>query len=294
MSQPFFMVDVFADRPYSGNPLPVVIDTHGLSDETMQRIAAEMNFSETTFVQPRPEPDGSYSVRLFTPSREIAFAGHPILGTARVIRDVLLDGADAGVRLALAGRRVDVTFEPEADGSEIAWFHAPPIELGAIAEPEPVARALGLRPQDIATRTPIQVASAGTAAMIVPLTGLDALRRARLDLEAFSVLAGAGFPPLLYLFTWQTHQPDNQVCARFFFEAHGIREDPATGNGAAFLGAYLLAHGTPANEGFELRIEQGHEVRRPSRVMLKARMRDAVQEVRVGGRVILTVRGELL
>jgi trans-2,3-dihydro-3-hydroxyanthranilate isomerase len=140
----------------------------------------------------------------------------------------------------------------------------------------------------------VQRVAAGTAAMIVPLRSLDALRRARLDLAAYAPLAAEGFPPLTYLFTTQTRQAGNDLSARFFFEAHGVREDPATGNGAAFLGAWLLEHGYfPAAE-LSLRIEQGHEVQRPSLVRLRARATDTGREVEVGGKVIAVVAGELL
>ena len=141
---------------------------------------------------------------------------------------------------------------------------------------------------------PIQMVSAGTSAMIVPLRSHDALRRSKLNLEAYSSLAAEGFPPLVYVFCNQTHQPSNDLCARFFFEAHGVREDPATGNGAAFLGAYLLEHQAYPDSSLCIRIEQGYEVRRPSLIMLRAHMEGDDHHVSVGGYVIPTVQGELL
>ena len=130
--------------------------------------------------------------------------------------------------------------------------------------------------------------------MIVPLRSLDALRRSQLNLDDYAPLLAKGFPPLTYLYCRQTHQPDNDLCVRFFFEAHGVREDPATGNGAAFLGAYLLAHGVFRQPELSLRIEQGYEVRRPSLIMLRARSHNNVREVSVGGYVVPTIHGELL
>ncbi len=290
----FYIVDVFAERSYTGNQLAVVVDAGSLSDATMQQIAAETNYSETTFVAPAPEADGGYRVRIFTPAREIAFAGHPILGTAWVLRHYVLSGASGPVRLNLAVGQVPVTFEVSAEGEEVAWFLAPPVTLGATCAIEPIAAALGLSPADIAAESPVQQFTAGISAMIVPLRSLDALRRCRLDLDAYAPLAAQGLPPLVYLFCRQTHHPQNDLCARFFFEAHGVREDPATGNGAAFLGAYLLQHGVLGNGDLSLRIEQGYEVRRPSLVMLRARMREGSREVSVGGRVVPTLQGELL
>jgi trans-2,3-dihydro-3-hydroxyanthranilate isomerase len=294
MTHRFYIVDVFAERPYTGNPLAVVVGADHLSDETMQQLAAETNYSETTFVTSTPEHDGGYRVRIFTPAREIAFAGHPILGTAWVIRHRVAPEVSEPVRLNLAVGQVPVTFEPSPEGGEVAWFLAPPVVLGTTCARERIAGALGVSPKDIETKAPVQQLSAGTSAMIVPLRSLQALRRSRLDLEAFAPLAAEGFPPLVYLFCRETHHAENDLCARFFFEAHGVREDPATGNGAAFLGAYLLEHRLFPGSDLSLRIEQGYEIRRPSMVMLRARMVGGSREVRVGGQVIPTVQGELL
>lgn len=293
MAHQFYIVDVFAEQPYSGNPLAVVVGEDALSDETMQKLAAETNYSETTFVTPEPEADGGYRVRIFTPAREIVFAGHPILGTAWVLRHHVLPDATGPVKLNLMLGQVPVTFEVSAEGKEVAWFLAPPVTPGKTCAPERMAAAVGVLPGDIDADFPIQQFSAGTSAMIVPLRSLDALRRSQLDLDAFTALAAEGFPSLVYLFCRQTHHPGNNLCARFFFEAHGVREDPATGNGAAFLGAYLLKHRFFPEPEFSIRIEQGYEVRRPSLIMLRARRVDGSDEVSVGGYVMPVVRGEL-
>jgi len=294
MTQHFYMVDVFAERIYSGNQLAVVVGTVSLSDETMQQIAAEMNFSETTFVLSQPEDDGGFRVRIFTPAREIAFTGHPILGTAWVIRHQLCNESCTQVQLNLAVGQVPVTFESAADGNEVVWFHAPPMALTETSSSEAMAAALGISVNDIDTRSPIQEVSASTSAMIVPIRSLDALRRSQLNLDAYAPLAAKGFPPLIYLFCRETRKSENDFCVRFFFEAHGVREDPATGNGAAFLGAYLLEHKLTSDSKLCLKIEQGYEVRRPSLIMLRARMFNGAREVSVGGYVIPTVQGELL
>lgn len=293
MTHRFYVVDVFAERPYCGNPLAVVVGDARLPEETMQLLAAEANFSETTFVRPVPEADGGYRVRIFTPAREIAFAGHPILGTASVLRRLAAPGSSVPLLLNLAVGQVRVTFEPGHGGQEIAWFDAPGVSFGPTCAREPMAAALGIPPEDIDAASPVQQVSAGTAAMIVPLRGLDALRRSRLDLAAYAGLAAKGHPPLVYLFCRETLDAANDFCARFFFDAHGVREDPATGNGAAFFGAYLLEHRLLPDAGFSVRIEQGHEVRRPSVVRLRARSVGGLREISVGGSVIPTIVGEL-
>jgi trans-2,3-dihydro-3-hydroxyanthranilate isomerase len=294
MSHRFYIVDVFTEKPYSGNPLAVILDADDLSIDTMQKLAAEMNFSETTFVMSAPEPNGGYRVRIFTPAREIEFAGHPLLGTAWVIRQHVAPNVSGSIDLNLNLGQVPVTFESSAEGKEVAWFLAPPMSLGPTCPPKQVAEALGVSPEDIATQTPVQQVSAGTSAILVPLHSLEALRRSRLDLEAFAPLAGQGFPPLVYLFCPETHHPQNNLCVRFFFDAHGVREDPATGNGAAFLGIYLLAHNVDPGSVLFLRIEQGYEMRRPSLVLLRAHKMDTSQEVWVGGSIIPIIEGKLL
>jgi trans-2,3-dihydro-3-hydroxyanthranilate isomerase len=284
------IVDVFAERRYTGNPLAVVLGGDALPAEAMLQIAAEFNFSETTFLGSAAQANGAYRTRIFTPAGEIAFAGHPILGTGWVIRRSMAAGA--AVRLALGVGEVLVSFEL-AQGAETAWFDAPAITAGKQCPPEPIAAALGIGTRDLDPVLPVQQMSAGTAALIVPLRSLDALRRSRLDLAAFAPLAAAGFPPLVYLFCRETHRSENQLCARFFFDAHGVREDPATGNGAAFLGKYLLEQGYLGGSDLSLRIEQGHELRRPSLVMLRARRLGGEQSIRVGGAVVPVFEGEL-
>lgn len=290
----FHIVDVFAERPYTGNQLAVVVDADGFPDEQMRRIAEETNYSETAFVRAVPAPDGGYRVRIFTPAQEISFAGHPILGTAWVIRHHIAPDKPDAVRLNLAVGQVPVSFEHSADRPEIAWFLAPPVKIGPLCAPDRIAAALGLSPSDIGARGPVQQFSAGVSALIVPLRNLNALRASRLDLEAFAPLAREGFPHLVYLFCAETHHPENDLCARFFFVARGVREDPATGNAAAFLGVYLLEHRYFSELDLSLRIEQGYEINRPSLVMLRARKVGNSHDVRVGGQVIPTVRGELL
>jgi trans-2,3-dihydro-3-hydroxyanthranilate isomerase len=293
MAHPLHVVDVFAERAYAGNQLAVVISERPLPDATMQLIAGETNYSETTFVAPVPEPDGGYRVKMFTPAREIAFAGHPILGTAWVLRRQLGLHSSTQLLLNLAVGQVRVTFERGPGTQDVAWFVAPPVALGATCDRQAMAAALGISLHDFDLDLPVQQASAGTSAMIVPLRTVAALHRSRLDLDAYAPVAAKGFPPLVYLFCLQSYHHRNDIAARFFFEAQGVREDPATGNGAAFLGAYLLAHRV-FKSSFSLRIEQGRQMGRPSIVMLRGRTIDGGREIAVGGSVVATIRGELL
>ena len=294
MSHPLHIVDVFAAHAYAGNPLAVVVGDD-LPEPAMQAIAAEMNFSETTFVAATPAADGSFPTRIYTPAREIAFAGHPILGTAWIVRTYLLGRQRPDVRLGLAIGDVPVTFEPGEGGTEVAWFAAPQPEYGETCPHESIAPALGLSPADLDDTSPVQRFSAGTTSLnIVRLRTLDALQRGRLDLQAFAPLAARGWSPLVYLFCAATRDAGNDFSARFFFEAHGVREDPASGNAAAFLAHYLLEHRVLQGDALELRIEQGHALGRPSLVRVRARTEEGVRHVWVGGQVIPVVRGELV
>jgi trans-2,3-dihydro-3-hydroxyanthranilate isomerase len=293
MTPRIFIVDVFAEKPYSGNQLAVVVSDEMLPVAQMQLIAAEMNYSETTFVTPVAQADGGYAVRIFTPAREIVFAGHPILGTAWVIRRFVASGLPEALALNLSVGPVRVTFEVDADGCEVASFVAPATKLGHIYEPDVLAKTLRLDRDCIDSKWPVQQVSAGVSAVIVAVRSLDALGRCSVSTEAFAALAKAGMPALVYFHCRETRDPRNDICARFFFEANGAREDPATGNGAAFLGAYLLEHRVFPGSELSLRIEQGHNVGRPSLILLRARDVDGRRQVSVGGSVILTVRGEL-
>ena len=292
MSPALHIVDVFADRAYAGNPLAVVLDDD-FTDDERRLVAAEMNFSETTFARSVPEADGAHTTRIYTPSQELAFAGHPLLGTAWVLRHVAARPSPT-VRLALRIGPITVDFEPDGEGADVAWFRAPSIDLGPRCEPAAVASALGLAPEDLDRAYPVQKLGAGTAAMMVALRGLDAVRRARLDLERFRPLAERGFPPLFYVFSRETHRSGNHLCARFFFVAHAVREDPASGNAAAFFGRWLLEHGYFERVPSVVRIEQGYELDRPSLVLLRAARKDDGFDIRVGGRVFPVARGELV
>jgi len=294
MTRPFYIVDVFSRRPYAGNQLAVVMNADGMSGETMLRVAAEINYSETTFVASHSTQDGAFNVRIFTPARELAFAGHPLLGTAWAIRHHRTLQDDSTIKLNIPAGQIPVTFEAASEGGEIGWFVAPPVSLGPICSPSLFASALGISVADIDTTSPIQKLSAGTAAVIVPICSLKALQQCRLDLHTMAPVVAQGLPPLVYLFCRETYDPENDLCARFFFEAHGMREDPASGNAAAFLGRYFLEHRVLLSTDLHLRIEQGYAVNRPSLVYLHASALDKAHVIKVGGHVAPVVRGELL
>ena len=293
MAHRFHIVDVFAEARYAGNTLAVVRDAADLDTQTMQAIAREFGFSETTFLvsDPRDAEAGGVRVRIFTPAFEMPFAGHPTLGTAWVLREHLL-ARPAAVTLALGVGPVPVAFEPD-NGGELAWLTAPPVALGAPIPAEKVARVLGLAPSDLDPALPAQIAKAGPTFAIVPLRRREALARVRFDVDAYRAFASGDETTGLYCFAREAEYPENQIRARMFFESAGPREDPATGSATACFGAWLLEHRV-YGETLRLRIEQGVEMGRPSLLHLDASLAPHGQRIRVGGRVIESARGELV
>jgi trans-2,3-dihydro-3-hydroxyanthranilate isomerase len=295
MPHRFHIVDVFAEERYAGNQLAVVCGADALDARTMQRIAREFGFSETTFVVSDPQPgEQGTAVRIFTPTQELPFAGHPTLGTGWLLREHLLGERPDRVTLALGVGDVPVTFAPEG-GREVAWLTAPPITLGRTLEAEQIAPALGLAARDFAQELPAQHVLAGVEFVHVPLASVDALERFRLDPALFAPLDAEGFPPHVYAFARDTGGPTDLRARMQLYErddpTRSVREDPATGSATACLGAYLLAH-----DGGEVsfRIAQGVEMGRPSLLRLEARDDGGRPNVRVGGCVVEVARGELL
>ena len=286
------IVDVFAETRYAGNQLAVVRDCATLSAETMQTIAREMNFSETTFVV--DESPTRAKVRIFTPGQELPFAGHPTIGTAWVLahtpstygRDT--KGSDPFVsryRLELAAGNVDVTFD---GAGGIAWMAPPKPTLGDRFPIERAAKLIGLTPDDVSKDPPPQLVSIGPEFVFVGVRDLLALKRARLDEPYFRACLAEGLPfHAAFIFTPHAYCADADYAARLFFDANGLREDPATGSANSGFAAYLHAH---LHKPIDVIVEQGFEIQRPSRLYLKA---DATT-LRVGGRVQAVSEGQLL
>jgi trans-2,3-dihydro-3-hydroxyanthranilate isomerase len=293
MPHPLYVVDVFAEARWAGNPLSVVLDAGDLSSDQMQAIAREQNHSETSFVTAPAAQNGAWPVRYFTPTAEIPFAGHPTLGTAWVIRRHRTDGADGDITLQLPVGPVPVRFQCD-DSGELAWLQAPEVTLGRTWDRETAAAAAGLLPDDLHEQLPVQTASVGISFSVVPVKGLAALHRARLNLDAARALAQGNAPLCVYLVCLEAQSPDNNLQVRMLFDADGPREDPATGSAAACLGRYLLEHRALGDGPLDLRVEQGAAVRRPSLLRIRAQRGDAGAEIAVGGAVVPAVEGRLL
>jgi trans-2,3-dihydro-3-hydroxyanthranilate isomerase len=288
-AHPLFLVDVFAERRYAGNQLAVVLRAADLDAKTMQAIARETNFSETTFVLEEDARDGMFDVRIFTPREEVPFAGHPTLGTAWVIRNELLGGAAPSLTLRLGVGPIPVTFE-----GDLVWLEPRQPTFGPQADRETLASVLGLSVSDVAAAHPIETVSMGLPFWIVPLASLDAARRCRLDREAYRAFVEEAEAKGILVFARETEDQANAIHARVFVEWYGVPEDPATGSANACLAAYLAEHRVLGAGEITPRVEQGIEMGRPSILSLRAKKDGGRFEVRVGGRVIPVARGELL
>jgi trans-2,3-dihydro-3-hydroxyanthranilate isomerase len=283
----FYIVDVFAEEKYAGNQLAIVRGGAGLPDEGLQKMALEMNYSETAFVLSEEETEGGYDVRIFTPGDEVPFAGHPTLGTAYVIQHEILTSPVESVTLKLKAGEIPVTF------GEVLWMRQLPPTFGAILDPALFTRTLNLETADLDDRSPVQVVSTGLPALIVPLRDLDALRRCKVDWERYTEVAGPG--KNLYVFCPESHDDGpGDLSARMFANDLGVPEDPATGSAAGCLAAYLLEHSYLGTDAVDVRVEQGYEIGRPSLLYLQAERDGEKIIVNVGGKVQMVARGELV
>jgi trans-2,3-dihydro-3-hydroxyanthranilate isomerase len=293
------VIDVFTRERFGGNPLAVFPDAQGLPPERMQRIAFELNLSETTFVLPTEAPGCDARVRIFTPRAELPLAGHPTVGTAFVVGELLPaeQGAAGSKRLVLELGVGPTPVERIAgpDGGPIWRMSQPPPRVGpTAADPAAVARALGLDAEALEPSLPPTVVTVGPRALLVALRGIDALARARVRPEPWEAVAGPLGDPGAYAFV---STGPSTVQARFFAPSHGIAEDPATGSAAGPLGAWLFAHGrlAPGADGVaRLEVAQGLEMGRPSRLFVEIEGDgDAVRAVRVGGACVPVASGWL-
>jgi trans-2,3-dihydro-3-hydroxyanthranilate isomerase len=298
----FIQVDVFTDRPFGGNPLAVFPEAEGLTTEEMQRLAREMNLSETTFVLPPQVPEADFKVRIFTPVTELPFAGHPVVGTHWVLAylgrvdlrepvtqvcfelGVGVLPADLHVASGRVGRVVMTQDRPT--------FHA------VLEDVTDLAAGLGLAPEAIAeTGLPVQVVSTGVPQMMVPVRSLaevQGLEASQLNIAALNQACRAVGTECVLVFTFETERPEATVHVRMFAPLLGVLEDPATGSANGALGAYLVHHrAVPVTEPtVHILSEQGAELGRPSTLYVEVDLTgEEVTAVQVGGQVVPVAEG---
>jgi len=281
-------VDVFTDRALAGNALAVCLDGRGLDTEQMQAIARETNLSETTFILPREaatEAERGTRVRIFTVAEELPFAGHPTLGTAFVLRG---SSGALEVKLELNVGLVPVRFE---DSGQMAFGEMTQIEPEFVTEHEreAVAQAVGLRVEDFDPELPIETVSTGLPYTITPIRSLEVLRKLRIDPAKTEQYLGQSGGKFFYFVSRETVDRKARLHARMLFYGN---EDPATGSAAGCAAAWMVAHGVAQPEERVL-IEQGMEMKRPSKIFVRASKNgNRVVNVRVGGNTVEVMRGE--
>lgn len=306
----FVQFDVFTEKVFCGNPLAVFPEAEGISDERMMQIAREMNLSETVFVLPADKENVLRRLRIYTPMREIPFAGHPIVGTWTALAQEnvvpLPEGGNGWQRIfhevGIGVLPVDIEFKDgkplQVEMTQGKFQILDEIDDGH--EQAELARALGLAREDLDESLPIQVITTGLPCLAVPVRSLADLRdihvNSTLLAEVYQRHGGTG----CHAFTRETIEVGAaRAHARFFAPADNIPEDPATGSACGALGGYLVHHGglnlEPEDGRYKFVIEQGDFIHRPSRINLTVKgTAGAVEEVKVGGPAVLVARGEVL
>ncbi|MCZ6585498.1 MAG: PhzF family phenazine biosynthesis protein [Gammaproteobacteria bacterium] len=292
----YFICDVFTDKPFCGNQLAVLPEADGLSELQMQKIAREFNFAETTFVFPT-EAKNLRKVRIFTPTKEIPFAGHPNIGTAFVLA---VDGAFGEFE-----GTITVAFEEAAGVVQISIQHrehqtlwceleAPQsLSLGEQISPQRMAALLCIEPEDIVTSTHLPMtASVGLPFLIVEVRDRDALERARANISELTTLQAEGICPNIHIYALSSDEFD--IRARMFAPLDGIPEDPATGSANCALVALLSELRSEEEGNFGWRIAQGVELGRPSILDARTEKRNGVvTKTWIGGSSVLVSEGRI-
>ncbi|UCG93295.1 MAG: PhzF family phenazine biosynthesis protein [candidate division WOR-3 bacterium] len=289
MKKECIFIDVFTDVPYAGNQLAVFPHADDLTGEQMQRLANEINYSETTFILKSSEPGADFDIRIFTIKRELLFAGHPTLGTAYSIMNIFDIWREKKDILRL---KTGVGIIPLEGKDDSIWMtQNEPEFINQYSDKKEIASLINLLPEDISDNSPIEDVSTGANVLIIPLKNLHAIQHASgnvNNLKKFFKERKSGGP---YLFSLETTRPNVQVHSRFFAPHIGIIEDPATGSAAGPLTAYLLKHNI-FGESFEIANEQGIEMGRPSMIFMKGDKRGNTYTVKIGGKSAYVGRGE--
>jgi len=289
-SHRYRVVDVFTEEPLEGNPLAVFPDASGIDDATMQKIARELSLSETTFVLPARRAGCAAFVRIFTPARELAFAGHPTIGTAFVLRD---EGVvpSPSERFALEEGVGPVPVRVEAGERARIWLETPPIRFGKSFDRGRCARALGLEAGDLLDPAP-ELVSAGNPAVFVAVRDKDAVDRAGLDLHGARALRGDD-PEALCVFVFTPTREG--AYSRMFAPEYGVTEDPATGSLTGPLAAFMMRHRLVSSaSGTRFVSEQGVKMQRRSILHVHVRGEAGADGIDVGGHVVPLVEATMI
>ena len=292
----FYIVDVFAESKYAGNQLAVFCGAGvaELSEAQMLLIAREINYSETTFIRSPDPRDGGYDVRIFTPKKELPFAGHPTLGTAFVLQQEIIREKVDRVILNLAVGQIPVTFNYHNESADILWMRQNPPSFGQVLSAASLANVLNLEPDEIDANFPIQEVSTGVPFIIVPLKTLASLKKAQVNLDKYFELVDTMEAKEILIFCPETYSDLNDLSVRVFAHSLGIPEDPATGSANGCLAGYLVEYAYYGLAKIDVRVEQGYEIERPSLLLLQAAQNEGEIAVLVGGKVVMVAKGEFV
>lgn len=292
----FYIVDVFAVGKYTGNQLAVFTgdEVAGLSDTDMQRIAKEMNYSETTFITSTEMRNGGYDVRIFTPEQELPFAGHPTLGTSYVLQQEIIQQSVERIILNLKIGQIPVTLDYSGESVEWLWMRQKPPTFGQGFSADKIAPVLNLDVEEIDSRFPIEEVSTGVPFIIVPLNNLASVKKIKVNKDKYFELVSNTKAKAILVFCPETYYPENNLNVRMFADVMGVPEDPATGSANGCLAGYLVEYAYFGSGPIDLRVEQGYEIGRPSLLLLKAQKGQAGIEVNVGGKSIIIAKGEFV
>ncbi|MBD2101940.1 PhzF family phenazine biosynthesis protein [Leptolyngbya sp. FACHB-261] len=296
----YYTADVFTQTIFGGNQLAVFPKAEGLKTEQMQRVARELNLSETVFVFPAQESTHTRRLRIFTPGTELPFAGHPTIGSAYIlttIGEIPLDGEQTQIVFEEGVGPVKVLVQATGGQPTFAQLSAAQMpEFG----PEPPARAelaalLSLQEDQILEETfTTQAVSCGVPFLFIPLRDRKALQQAQLDVAKWKTLLASYWAPHVYIFTPDPELEGSNFRARMFAPAMGIQEDPATGAAATAFAGYLDSQETVEDGTFRWIVEQGFEMERPSILEVEAdKQQGKIVAIRVGGASVLTGEGLL-
>lgn len=292
----FYIVDVFAESKYAGNQLAVFCGTAvaELSETQMLMIAREINYSETTFIRSNHPQNGGYDVQIFTPKKELPFAGHPTLGTAFVLQQEIIQEKVDRVILNLAVGQIPVTFNYQNEAADILWMRQKLPIFGQVLSAETLSSVLNLEPGEIDANFPIQEVSTGVPFIIVPLKTLASLKKAKVNLDKYFELINTTEAKEILIFCPETYSDINDLSVRVFAHSLGIPEDPATGSANGCLAGYLVEYAYFGNDAIDVKVEQGYEIDRPSLLLLQSQRKDGEIEVLVGGKVVMVAKGEFV
>ena len=290
--------DVFTGEALVGNQLAVFTDARGLDTSKMQRLAREMNFSESTFILPAERSDTDIRMRIFTPMNEMPMAGHPTIGSTFALAQTgVIHRGSARFVFGLNIGPVPVDLEWNERELRFAWMTQSTPTFGPIHDDRgAVAATLGLDVRDVVSDLPIQEVSCGVPYLLVPLRDRAAVDRAVSDAAAFRRLAASSRDLAIFLFSIDPAGSNETVYSRMFAPEFGIIEDPATGSASGPLGCYLVHHGVVQGSAAQRIVSlQGVAMGRSSRIHISIEgSRHSITRVRVGGEAVLVGRGELL